>query len=176
MTTIRTARAAEGRFTQLANAMLRDHRLGLDTRGLIAYMLSLPPDTRFARDSLAKQVPAGRDAVGRMLREAEQYGYLTRAKRRGTLGHWIWEHVISDGPLAETTDGFPVNGATSGNSASSQVVPSTGFPYDGEPVDKGSNTEPPNTGETRSTGAPSGRPVGQVLANSPRRNARGGAA
>jgi hypothetical protein len=164
VTTIRTARAAEGRFTQLANTMLRDNQLSLDTRGLIAYMLSLPPDTRFTVESLTEQVPNGRDAVRRMLREAEKAGYFARRRYQDKGGFWCWEQIISDAPVenpAEPYDGKPADGATSGNSASSQVAPSAGNPSYGEPAHKRSKTVKSKDGNTssRASTPPANRPA-----------------
>ena len=44
MTAIRTARAADGKFVQIANAALQDRRLSFAARGILAYVLSLPSD------------------------------------------------------------------------------------------------------------------------------------
>ena len=57
MTAIRTARAADGKFVQIANAALQDHRLSFAARGILAYVLSLPPDHHLTAEWLEGQSP-----------------------------------------------------------------------------------------------------------------------
>jgi hypothetical protein len=52
VTAIRTARAAEGKFVQISNAALQDRRLTASARGILAFVLSLPPDQHLTAEWL----------------------------------------------------------------------------------------------------------------------------
>ncbi len=133
---IRSVRAAEGRFVQIANGAAQDRRLSLRARGVLLFVLSLPPEQHFTAKWLESQVPEGREAVRAALRELEMHGYLRR-ERTSRGGTWVWDQVISDAPLAcddkslqvDACDGFPYYGN----------------PSDGKPSHKELNTENTNT-------------------------------
>ncbi|MGW5467704.1 hypothetical protein [Streptomyces chartreusis] len=100
MSIIRTARAAEGRFTQVSNQLLQDARISDRARGLGARILSYPPNTRIDSVALSNGTKEGRDAVRGALRELEEHGYLTRTKRQDETGKWVTESLFTDGPVA----------------------------------------------------------------------------
>lgn len=180
MTAIRSVRAAEGKFVQIANAALQDRRLSFKARGVLAFVVSLPPDAHLTAAWLEQQGAEGREAIRSALRELEKCGYYRRTKTAAGQSRWKWEQVISDAPLdGLSSDGFPSYVVTSGNVTSSQVVTSDGFPSDGFPSDKSLKTDNLNTttkdGERAPGAAPPGADHQQVLAYTPRRNARGAA-
>jgi hypothetical protein len=98
MSVIRAARSAEGRYTQIMNAALQDERLSFRARGLMAYLLSLPPSARVNSSQLAERAPEGRDAVRKALAELEEHGYLRRTKERTDKGTFRPESVVCDDP------------------------------------------------------------------------------
>lgn len=98
MTAIRSVRAAEGKFAQISNAALQDRRLSLSARGILAFVLSLPPEKTFSARWLETQVPDGRREVRSALKELEACGYYSRTKTSAG-GTWVWDQVISDAPL-----------------------------------------------------------------------------
>jgi len=100
VTAIRSVRAAEGKFVQLTNAAGQDKRLSLAARGIIYFILSLPPDQHLTAEWLESQVPDSRRNVRAALRELETYGYYRKAKKSRGRGVWVWSQVISDSPLA----------------------------------------------------------------------------
>ena len=63
-------------FTVLPNSTLRDNRLSLKTRAILAIMISVPEDWDFTVSGLAVICGTGRDAVRSSLRELEACGYL----------------------------------------------------------------------------------------------------
>lgn len=94
-------RAAGDRgYTKLKNTFLQDRRISDETRGLVARLLSLPDDWEVTVQSIIASGKAGRDKVYRMLKEAEEFGYMQPEKRQrqidGTLGRQIY--VVSDDP------------------------------------------------------------------------------
>jgi len=129
---IRTARAAEGRFTQIANPLLQDGRLSYRARGVACAALSYPPDTVFNSDVLTDGTTEGRDAVRTALRELEALGYLTRSKTLNSKGQWEWEWYITDGP--ETGSQATVPPA---ETAKPQVGPWTGSQSMASPAETG---------------------------------------
>ena len=109
-------------FTILPNSTLRDKRLSLKTRAILAIMVSVPDDWDFTVSGLASICGAGRDAVRSALRELEKYGYLTRAQRHDESGHFSRnEYIVTDEPTARGETPLPEN-------------PSAGEPLTGNPT------------------------------------------
>ena len=105
MSIIRAARSAEGRYTQILNTALQDHRLSFRARGLMAYLLSLPPSARINSSQLAERTKEGREAIRTALRELEEHGYLRRTKQRTDKGTFRPESVVCDDPELLKGDG-----------------------------------------------------------------------
>lgn len=142
MTAIRSVRAAEGKFVQLANAAGQDPRLSLTARGIIYFILSLPPDQHLTAEWLETRVPDSRRSVRAALRELEACGYYRKSRRSGGKGTWIWEQVISDAPIETASEQADSEGAFP------QVVSSDRFTSDENTSDenrpdKNINTEDP---------------------------------
>lgn len=89
-------------YTKLRNAFLQDRRISDETRGLVARLLSLPDDWEVTVQSIIASGKAGRDKVYRMIKEAEEFGYVQPQNRQrmddGTLGRQIYH--VSDDPEA----------------------------------------------------------------------------
>lgn len=89
-------------YTKLKNSFLQDRRISDEARGLIARLLSLPEDWEVTVASIVASGKAGRDKVYRMLKEAEQFGYMRPEERtradNGTLGRQLY--LVSDDPEA----------------------------------------------------------------------------
>lgn len=178
MTAIRSVRAAEGKFVILSNDAGQDQRLSWQARGIIYYVLSLPPDRHLTAAWLEQQAPNGRESLRSALAELEKYGYYRRTKISAGHGKWEWEQTLSDSPMpALSYDGNPSHETTCGNCGSPQVTTYDGNPSDENPSDKELKTEPQRRKtRARASGvrAP-GAASGEVLANTPLRNARGAA-
>ena len=89
-------------FTIIGNTGLKDKRLTLKAKGLLAYMLSLPDDWTFYETELMEHSKDGRDAIRSALRELEGAGYLVRDQERedsGKFGQKEWK--VLDEPLTE---------------------------------------------------------------------------
>lgn len=89
-------------YTKLRNAFLQDRRISDETRGLVARLLSLPDDWEVTVQSIIASGKAGRDKVYRMIKEAEEFGYIQPQNRErlddGKLGRQIYH--VSDDPEA----------------------------------------------------------------------------
>ena len=63
-------------FSITPNEFLQDENLGLTERGLLATMLSLPPDWRYSIAGLATITPDGKDKVAKAISNPEKFNYL----------------------------------------------------------------------------------------------------
>lgn len=147
MTAIRAVAAATGRFVQLTNAAGQDRRLSLQARGIIYLVLSLPADTVLTAQLIEDMGTNGRESVRGALRELEKFGYLKRTRMHDGSGHWTWEQVLSDAPIADTDQAHTTGTRTLAHAAGTiakgqfpQVAPHDGNPSDGFPSDKSFNT------------------------------------
>jgi len=94
MPIIRRSFKFEGQFTQIPNAWLRDDRLSLKAKGLLAQLLSHSAGWSVTTRSLAEVNGCGRDAISTAVRELEEAGYLQRRQDRsedGAFSEVIWE-------------------------------------------------------------------------------------
>lgn len=97
---IRSVDSTPNHFTALSNKLLQDMRLGIDTRGLLAFIISLPADWIVYKENIQKQLGFGRKKMDRMWSEAKKYGYLKSEKFREPNGTWNYIYTISDVPLS----------------------------------------------------------------------------
>jgi len=97
---IRSVDSTPNHFTPLSNKLLQDMRMGIDTRGLLAFIISLPADWIVYKENIQKQLGFGRKKMDRMWSEAKQYGYLQSKKYRQSNGTWNYEYIVSDVPLS----------------------------------------------------------------------------
>ena len=121
-----TVKAQKG-FTMLPNSTLRDNRLSLKTRALLAIMVSLPEDWDYTVSGLASICDVGKDAVRTSLQELEDCGYLTRTQRHNENGHFSQnEYIVTDTPEA--------GGARLQGSGRAAQAPLSGYPSTDEPL------------------------------------------
>ena len=112
-------------FTVLPNDLLRDPRLTLKAKGLMAILLGLPDGWEYSISGLSSITGAGKDAIRSALKEMEGAGYLTREQQAHGEGGKFAGSVytvreVSISPLA----GFPTT-----------VNPTTGFPTSDNPTE-----------------------------------------
>ena len=108
-------------FVVLYRAAAQDTRLSLESRGLLALMISLPDDWEYTVSGLAIKAGCGRDKVRRLLRELQAVGYLIREQSHDRGGKFSCNtYVLQD--EAPPLDGNTVNGENR-----QRVTPSAGF-------------------------------------------------
>lgn len=83
MALIRGHHAFDDHFTQIPNDWVRDERLSLEARGLLAQIMSHRPGWNLSIKSLAARNSIGRDKVKRIMDELLKYGYLERSEKQG---------------------------------------------------------------------------------------------
>jgi hypothetical protein len=90
--TVIRIRKHERDYLTVSNTTVQDARLSWEARGLLVYLLSLPPDWDIRVSHLQRQGGAGRDALRRMLRELQELGYASGIGRdsqeRGERGRF----------------------------------------------------------------------------------------
>ena len=117
MPLVRGRHSFDDQFTQIPNAWLRDNRLSLQARGLLAQLMSHAPGWNITQESLAKANNIGRDAMRSILNELMKYGYLVMSDKRqrnsdGTLAGYVYtthEPTQAEPMLAEPTQAEPTH-------------------------------------------------------------------
>jgi hypothetical protein len=97
-------------------ALINDARLGFDTLGFAAWLLTRPPGWQIRASALPQLLKSrsrhvGRDRARRFLRELERAGYLTRTRHRTADGRWIWDNAFRPTSAISTIDAFSVDGS-----------------------------------------------------------------
>ncbi len=82
MTITRDSFDFEDHFAKLPNAWMRDGRLSLRARGLLALLMTHRPGWKVSLESLVKENPEGRDAIRTAMNELREAGYLTTEVRK----------------------------------------------------------------------------------------------
>ena len=85
-------------FTVIPNRILRDEHLSYRARGLLAYLLSQPPDWKISSRRLMVATAEGRDAIRTALRELITVGYLDLIRTQDDAGRWGSEYRVTDTP------------------------------------------------------------------------------
>lgn len=86
-----------GNFTTVRNEYLQDVNLSWKAKGLITYIMSLPPNWQLNLSDLKKRSKDGRDATAAGLRELITNGYCQRCKVRGDGGTFVGcDYEVSD--------------------------------------------------------------------------------
>lgn len=74
------------RYAQISNAALRDSRLRLEDKGLLAWVMSLPEVWTFRREHAKQQLGVGRDKLDGCINRLREYGYCHREQHRDEQG------------------------------------------------------------------------------------------
>lgn len=94
MPIIRTRHSFEDNFTTIPNAWIRDVRLSLKAKGLLAQLMSHSPGWSVTIRSLADANGCGKDLIASAIAELERFGYLSRRQERNDAGQFsetVWE-------------------------------------------------------------------------------------
>jgi len=138
MPIIRTRHKFEDHFTTIPNAWIRDPRLSLKAKGLLAQLMSHSPGWSVTIRSLAEANGCGKDLVASAISELERFGYLTRRQERsddGRFSETVWQtsDPIADKPSPENpVSDNPDNKKTIYKEEQSKELPRTSFEEDFE--------------------------------------------
>ena len=117
--------AVSDNFTVILNKTIQDQELSFEATGLLAFMLSLPPEWKYSREWLiAQKKNIGRDKLKRLLKELEETGYLVRKIVQGKDGKitgrdWIIKPLkaTDDAPSTVGLKTRPTDNPSDGESA-----------------------------------------------------------
>ena len=100
---------AQGNFVMISKEILKDKRLKLKERGLLATLLSLSDDWTFSLRGLASILPDGRDAIEKSFKRLIELGYVAIIPCRGEKGTFAGNDIVvnelpSSVPQSENPD------------------------------------------------------------------------
>ena len=81
-------------YTQISNEVLQSDHLSLLAKGLLAVLLSHPPNFKVTADWIHRHCGEGRLRVRKVLAELQEAGYLEKRSERNDKGHvieWVWD-------------------------------------------------------------------------------------
>lgn len=100
-------------FTQIPNNWLRDERLSLKAKGLLAQLLSHAPGWSLTIQSLASTNHCGKHTITSAIQELETAGYLRRLQQKddkGQFGEMLWFTTSPDDPVSDfPTSDYPTS-------------------------------------------------------------------
>ena len=85
-------------YLQIRRSTAQDDRLSFEARGVLLYLLSKPEGWTVLNSDLLQQGNIGMHILKRLLKELEQYGYMSRKRVRLADGKFIWERVYYETP------------------------------------------------------------------------------
>jgi len=86
-------------FAQIPNSVFNDKRLSYRALGLLAYLLSKPPNWNPVMAELRKERKERKGAVRTAVAELEKLGYLTKTARRTAAGRVNgWAYRVTNAP------------------------------------------------------------------------------
>jgi hypothetical protein len=103
-------REHNGNFTILPNAVANDQRLSIEAIGVMAYLLSRPPNWTIRHSQLQKACRVGRQKLQRIFRELIQAGYLDRDNDQPRDRHnqfTAYNYVARDVPRKDGVSSSP---------------------------------------------------------------------
>ena len=133
MPIIRTRHSFEDHFTTIPNAWIRDPRLSLKAKGLLAQLMSHSPGWSVTIRSLAEANGCGKDLIASAIAELERFGYLTRRQERSDNGQFsetVWQtsDPVADKPSpGNPPPDNPDNKKTIYKEEQSKELPQTSF-------------------------------------------------
>ena len=89
-------------YTIIHNRFLREKTMSMKTKGLMAYLLSLPEDWKIYVTELQNNHADGVTSIKNALKELESFGYLQRERIRDQYGKMIgMEYILREIPLMD---------------------------------------------------------------------------
>ena len=127
---VRSAKSSKYNFTPIANHLINNPSIGLDTIGLICYLVSLPEDWIIYKENIAKTMAQrghGEHKFNRIWKEAKDNGYIIQKKFRRDDGKYDYSYTVSDNILTTSelsTPGKTTSGLTTSGLSTSGKPPS----------------------------------------------------
>lgn len=100
MAVVRVEKTAN--YTVMSNYHFKEKEMSLKAKGLLSFMLSLPESWDYSISGLEKCLKESRSTIAGILKELEQFGYLSRRLIRDERGKISdWEYTIYEMPYVE---------------------------------------------------------------------------
>ncbi|MBW3491817.1 DnaD domain-containing protein [Bacillus sp. FDAARGOS_1420] len=100
MATFRVSKSKN--YTTINNTGLRDERLSWKSKGILAYILSLPDDWVFYMEEISTHAKDGIDSLRVGMKELKKFGYVRRFPVKNEKGKITnWETIIYEVPQVE---------------------------------------------------------------------------
>ncbi|MET8006200.1 hypothetical protein [Nonomuraea glycinis] len=93
-------------FVQVPSTTIRDKRLSFRSRGILAYLLDMPPDWDVRSEVIAAAGTEGREAVRTALHELGKHGYYRLERRRLLDGTFEMGTAVSEEPVPQWTEEY----------------------------------------------------------------------
>ena len=103
-------------FVRISWSLLRDERLSLESRGLMAYCLTLSDKWEFSISGLCSMTGLGKDTIMRLVKELKECGYIVQKRKQDKKGKFTscsWDlyevsivgenHTMDEPQYGETT-------------------------------------------------------------------------
>lgn len=86
-------------FVVMSNEFLRNKELSLKAKGLLAMILSLPPEWNYSINGLVAICKENITAVRNSLKELEEHGHVVIEKKKNEKGHFVYNYTIYESPI-----------------------------------------------------------------------------
>lgn len=87
-------------FVVMSNRFLRNKKMSLKAKGLLALCLSLPEDWNYSLNGLVAICKESQTSIRSALKELETHGHLERRRQKDKKGQFIYEYIIYEVPYA----------------------------------------------------------------------------
>jgi len=94
---IRITKDKNNPYVIINKKFLQDFRLSWKSKGILAYLLSLPDDWKIYEEELVKHADDGIKALKTGIKELVKFGYIQRTKARNEQGQYVgWEYCVHE--------------------------------------------------------------------------------
>lgn len=87
-------------YVVMSNKFLREKRMSLKAKGLLALCLALPEDWEYSINGLCAICKESQTSIRSALKELETFGHLKRERKQNEKGQFIYEYVIYELPYS----------------------------------------------------------------------------
>jgi hypothetical protein len=88
-------------FVVMHNKFLREKRMSLKAKGLLAMCLALPDDWQYSLNGLCAICKESQTSIRSALKELETFHYLRRERHKDEKGQFVYEYIIYETPYSE---------------------------------------------------------------------------
>jgi hypothetical protein len=88
-------------FTMIPNEILQSKTLTLTERGLLGYLLSLPPKFKVHKEMVHKLISVGKTQLDTAWKGLSKKGYIVSKRKMIEKGRYDWEHKVTNKPSVD---------------------------------------------------------------------------